>query len=92
MIAPIQARVGLPVSIEGYADDFGNHIVALEFSLNGGETWAQQDTSASSAALSVHWTYQFTPKEKGEMLLLVRSIAEDGRRSPEPAAVRIFVE
>lgn len=32
MIAPVQGRVGQPVTFEGYADDYGNHIVALEFS------------------------------------------------------------
>ena len=92
MIPPVQACVGKPVTLEGYADDFGNHIAAIEFSLDGGETWAREDTAPSNAALSLHWTYQFTPKQEGEMLVLVRSVTDDGRKSPEPASVRVLVE
>lgn len=52
MIAPVQGKVGQPVTFEGYADDYGSHIVALEFSLDGGTTWARQDVSASGIPTS----------------------------------------
>lgn len=92
MIPSVQATVGQPITLEGYADDFGNQIVAVEFSLDGGATWAAQDVSASDPNLSVHWTYSFAPEEPGAYKLLVRSVAADGRTSPEPAFVDIYVQ
>ena len=91
MIPSVQGSVGQTVTLEGYADDFGNQIVAVEFSLDGGLSWASQDVSASDPNLSVHWTYSFTPQEAGVYKLQVRSITEDGRKSPEPAFVDIYV-
>ena len=72
MIAPVQGKVGQPVTFEGYADDYGSHIVALEFSLDGGTTWARQDVSASDPNLMVHWTYAYTPQQEGIYQLKVR--------------------
>ena len=91
MIPPTYARAGEPVTLEGYADDYGRHIVAVEFSFDG-EIWAAFDTSSSDPDLSVHWSYTFTPEEPGTYELRVRSVAEDGRRSPLAATALIDVE
>lgn len=90
MIAPVSGKVGTPVTFEGYADDFGNQIVAIEFTLDDGETWASQDVSASNPDLSVHWTYTFTPMQPGVYQLRVRSVAEDGRKSPITAVAQLY--
>ena len=92
MIAPVQGKVGQPVTFEGYADDYGSHIVALEFSLDGGTTWARQDVSASDPNLMVHWTYAYTPQKEGIYQLKVRSVTEDGRTSPLAAVAELHVE
>ena len=39
MIAPLSVEVGRPVRFEGYAEDYGVPIVAVQFSLDGGATW-----------------------------------------------------
>lgn len=85
VIAPIEAPVGSPVTLEGYADDYGNHICSIEFSLDGGRTWTAQDTSASNPNLMIHWTYTFTPEVAGAYQVMVRSVTDDGRKSPEAA-------
>lgn len=92
MIAPIYAHAGQTVTLEGYADDYGNHIVTMEFSLDGGQTWAAHDTSASNPDLSVHWTFSYTPEEPGTYAFLARAITEDGRRSPVAASTTIYVD
>lgn len=92
MIAPVQGKVGQPATFEGYADDYGNHIVALEFSLDGGKTWTRQDTRASNPDLMIHWTYTYTPQREGVYQLKVRSVAEDGRTSPLAAVAELHVE
>lgn len=92
MIAPVLGKVGQPVTFEGYADDFGNHIIALEFSLDGGKTWAVQDTKDSDPNLMIHWTYTYTPNQCGIYQLKVRSVTEDGRKSPLAAVTELHVE
>lgn len=92
MIPPQFAKVGQTVTFEGYADDYGSPVIAIEFSLDDGESWASQDVSAADSGLSVHWTYAFTPSEPGRYQLRVRSVAADGRRSPLAAIAEVFVE
>lgn len=92
MIAPVQGRVGQTVTLEGYADDFGNQIDAIEVSLDGGETWASFSTAESDADSMIHWTYSYTPAQPGIYEVSVRSVTRDGRRSPLAAATQIHVE
>lgn len=84
MIAPMQVQVGRPVRFEGYAEDYGCPIVAVQFSLDGGETWTDYDVSSSTGDLWVHWTFEYTPECPGSYCLLVRSVNERGEASPEP--------
>ncbi len=84
MIAPLSVEVGRPVRFEGYAEDYGTPIVAVEFSLDGGETWTSYDVSDSTGDLWVHWTFEYTPLQPGAYTLLVRSVNDRGEASPEP--------
>ncbi|MCI8424797.1 MAG: molybdopterin-binding protein [Adlercreutzia sp.] len=84
MIAPMQVQVGRPVRFEGYAEDYGCPIVAVQFSLDGGDTWTDYDVSGSTGDLWVHWTFEYTPERPGAYCLLVRSVNERGEASPEP--------
>lgn len=91
MIAPVYAQVGDTVTLQGYADDYGNHIVAMEFSLDGGQTWAAHDTSESDPGRSIHWTFSYTFDEPGAYSFMARAVTEDGRRTPIAASTTIHV-
>ena len=92
MLAPMNVEVGKPVTFTGYADDYGAHIVAVEFSLDDGESWTAYDVSGSSPDLWVHWTFTYIPEQPGRYRLLVRSVTEDGRRSPEADAAEFYAQ
>ena len=91
MIAPVQGSVGQTITLEGYADDFGSHIVAIEFSLDGGASWASHSTEERNPDLMVHWTFSWKPEEPGVYQLKVRSVTEDGRKSPEAAVTELHI-
>ena len=91
VIAPVQGRVGQTVTLEGYADDFGNQIDAIEVSLDGGRSWASFSTAESNAESMIHWTYSYTPEQAGIYEVSVRSVTRDGRRSPLAAATELHI-
>ncbi len=92
MVPPIYAKVGQTVTYEGYADDYGRHITALEFTFDDWQTWVSHDTSASDPDLMVHWTYSYTPEQPGVYELKVRAVREDGAHSPLAAVALLYVE
>ena len=92
MIPPKLCKVGQTITFAGYADDYGRHIVAVEFTFDDWKTYATYDTSASDPNLMVHWTYAYTPKQPGTYQLKVRSVTEDGRKSPIAAEATLIVE
>ena len=91
MVPPMYAKVGQTVTYEGYADDYGRHIVALEFTFENWETFVSYDTSGSDPDLLVHWTYSYVPEEPGAYELKVRAVRDDGARSPLAAAALLYV-
>lgn len=92
MIAPVYGHVGQTITLEGYADDFGNQIDAVEISLDGGQTWASFSTAGSNAESMVHWTYSYTPRQPGVYEVSVRSVTSDGRRSPVCATTQLIID
>lgn len=83
--------VGDPMEFEGWADDYDKRIIAVEFSLDGGKTWASYDTSSSRAGVWVYWHFSYTPVVAGSYQLCVRSVNEDGQVSPVAALYRFEV-
>ena len=83
MIVPMNVEVGRPVTFTGYADDYGEQIVAVEFSLDDGTTWIDYEVSDSNPEKWVHWTFPHPRDKPGRYKLLVRSVTADGRHSPE---------
>lgn len=75
-------KVGDQLRFEGYADDCGVQISAVEFSLDGGETWTVCDTSSSSADKWVYWYFSYTTEQPGTFKLDVRARTADGNVSP----------
>lgn len=92
MIAPVQGKVGTAITLEGYADDYGNKIVAMEFSLDGGTTWVSHSTEESNPDLMVHWTFTYTPEEPGVYQFKVRAVTHDGRKSPQAAVTELHID
>ena len=92
MIAPPTCKLGDTLVFEGYADDYGEHIAAVEFSLDGGTSWTAFDTGHSAPDLMVRWTYSYEPTKSGRYQLKVRSVSDDGRRSPQAALAEFYVE
>ena len=80
-------RVGDQIVFEGYADDFENAIAAVEFSLDGGETWTACATPGTTAEKWVYWHFGYVTENVGTFKLDVRARAEDGTVSPMASSV-----
>ena len=56
-------HVGEEITFEGYADDCGDPIAAVDFSLDGGETWTTYETAGATAERWVYWNFSYAPQE-----------------------------
>lgn len=74
-------HVGEEITFEGYADDCGDPIAAVDFSLDGGETWTTYETAGATAERWVYWNFSYAPQEAGTYQLSVRARTESGRVS-----------
>lgn len=84
--------VGDKISFEGYADDFNTAISAVEFSMDGGETWTSFETKNASPRLWVYWNFDYVAEETGTYRLDVRAKGADGTVSPLASSVMFTVE
>lgn len=84
--------MGQTFTFEGYADAFHKQVVALEFSMDQGETWTRFDASDSDKSKLVYWHFDFTPEETGAYVLQVRSVCEDGTVSTYPDEIMVNVK
>lgn len=66
-----------PYTLEGFADAYDLRVIAVEFSMDNGETWQSYDVSDADSIRWIYWTYTFTP-EVGAYNIKVRAVAEDG--------------
>lgn len=89
MIATVQAIVGKPVTLSGYAQSFASAIAGVQLSGDNGATWTTFDTPGADMERNVNWSFTFTPEKTGAHRLLVRSINAEGCPSPEPAVVSV---
>lgn len=85
-------KVGDLLSFEGYADDCGTKVVAVEFSMDGDETWTSFDTSESNAEDWVYWHFDYVAETPGTFKLDVRAVTEDGTVSPLASSTVFEVE
>ncbi|MGI6151509.1 MAG: molybdopterin-dependent oxidoreductase [Christensenellales bacterium] len=79
--------LGEQITFEGYADDIGSPICAVEFSLDGGETWTAHETAGATADRWVYWRFSYVADTAGTFKLDVRARTEDGTVSPLAASV-----
>lgn len=71
-------KAGEPFTFEGYAHDTTNAITAVEFSLDGGETWTSYPTNGATNDKWVWWSFTFTPEQVGAYVLQVRAVDDQG--------------
>ena len=77
--------VGMPMTFEGWADDYDRAITAVEFSIDGGESWTRYDMPGVEIGRLVTWNFEWTPTNSGHHVMRVRSVNEDDKSSPIPA-------
>ena len=80
-------HVGDRIGFEGYADDLGSPIRAVEFSMDGGKTWTTYETRDTTAEKWVYWRFEFDAAQAGSFRLNVRARTADGTVSPLAASV-----
>lgn len=74
--------VGEQITFEGYADDCGVSIEAIEFSMDGGKTWTVCETKDAAADRWVCWSFAYVAEEAGTYKLEVRARNAEGVVSP----------
>ncbi len=79
--------VGDQISFQGYADDCGTAVTAVEFSLDGGKTWTAYDTTSSNTEDWIYWNFDYVAENAGTYKLDVRARTEDGTISPLASSV-----
>lgn len=84
--------VGDQLTFEGYADDCGSAIAAIEFSLDGGETWTVCETTDATSERWVYWSFSYVAEKAGTYKLDVQARTEEGVVSPIAASVIFTVE
>lgn len=82
-------EAGKPYTFEGFADAYDDPIRAVEFSLDGGETWKTFETPDAETGVWVYWHFTFTPEEAGAYVLRVRAVTESGLVSETPATIMV---
>lgn len=82
---------GGQITFEGYADDCGDAIAAVEFSMDGGETWTTCETANASAARWVYWKFGYIPEATGTYRLTARAVTVSGNVSPLESTVTFTV-
>jgi hypothetical protein len=91
MLPQIKCSVGKPLTLKGYAIDCGHAISSIEFSLDGGKHWSRYKTENTNDYQRVNWNFEFTLTEKGQYVLRVRSVNDQGKPSPESDSVELLV-
>lgn len=84
--------LGDEITFEGYADDCGDAITAIEFSMDGGKTWTTYETKGATPERWVYWRFSVTPEAMGNYVLSVRAKTESGAVSPLAANVSFEVQ
>jgi len=91
MIGTVEGRVGSPVTLKGYAQDYGVPIAAIQFSCDEGCTWSSYALEKIDPDCNINWSFSFTPEKSGDYKVLIRALSSDERTTPEPAIATITV-
>ncbi len=85
-------QVGSQITFEGYADDYDVAVSAVEFSLDGGQTWTSYETPEATAERWVYWFFTYDAATPGHYRLDVRCRTADGKVSPLASSIAFTVE
>ena len=85
-------KAGQMIDFEGYADDNGSPVAAVEFSMDGGENWSAFETEETTADRWVRWNFAYEAKKPGNYRLDVRARTADGAVSPLASTVFFTVD
>ena len=80
---------GEPYTVEGFADAYEDPIVAMEFSMDNGQTWKRFPVENAKIGTWVYWYYTFTPAEEAAYVIKARAVTESGLVNRVPAAVLV---
>ena len=84
--------IGDQITFEGYADDYDVAIAAIEFSMDGGETWTACATEGATTDKWVYWYFTYETEAAGTYKLDVRARTAEGPVSPLASSVVFTVE
>ncbi len=84
-------QAGEPYTFKGYASAFDQPVTAVEFSMDGGETWVSYDLPDMDVNRWAYWEYTWTPEADTDTayVLMVRSVAADGTVTADPVEVMV---
>lgn len=84
-------QAGEPYTFKGYATSWDQQTTAIEFSMDGGETWTTCETPDAAVSQWVSWEFTWTPPADVDTayVLMVRAVTEDGATTPEPVEVMV---
>lgn len=84
-------QAGEPYTFSGYAAAWDQPVEAVEFSMDGGETWTSCATPEADVNRWVSWSFEWTPPADCESayVLMVRTRTADGATTPEPVEVMV---
>ncbi len=83
---------GDQITFEGYADDYDVPVAAVEFSMDGGETWTRCATENTSTKKWVYWYFTVdVPEAAGAYRMDVRCVTADGKVSALASSVEFTV-
>lgn len=85
-------EAGKPFTFEGYADAYDKAIVAVEFSMDRGNTWTRFDTTGANRDAWVYWNFTFMPEKTGSFVLSMRAETENGLVTTVPDEVLFNVK
>lgn len=85
-------EAGQPYAFEGYAFAFDQQVVAVEFSLDRGQTWTRFSAEGSDLSKWIYWHFTYTPEDPGAYVLSVRAETADGLVAEFPDEMMFNVE
>lgn len=84
--------VGDQIVFEGFADDYDVAISAVEFSMDGGQTWTACQVDNAQTDKWVYWYFGYVTEKPGTFKMDVRARTADDKVSPMASSVVFTVK
>jgi hypothetical protein len=89
---PAGAFVGSAVEVTGTADDNSAEVARVDFSADGGQTWAVAVRRETGGEDDFPWTYSWSPSVEGETSICCRAADPAGNQESPPACLAVTVD